>query len=150
MTWVALVIVAIILIAMSMYYPRTAFGLLGTLLVAGVIVYRLTGTNEGSRPIAAEQLQLQNLHMKKSYADSYDLIGRIRNNADRSLREFSVLVQALDCPETTDRKNCSIVGEKNVSVYLQVPPQQARDFRENVYFGQIQPVGSLQWRYQLY
>ncbi len=150
MTWIALLIVAVILIAMSMYYPRIAFSLLGVLLVSAIIIYRLTGSDVNGQSIPPEKLALENLHMQKSYADSYDLLGRIRNNADRPLREFSVLVQALDCPQAKDTVDCSIIGEKNISVYIQVPSRQARDFRENIYFGQIQPTKTLAWRYHLY
>ncbi len=150
MTWIAILIVAIILIAMSLHYPRVAFGLLGVLLVAGIIVYRITDSAENSGIIAAEQLALDNLHMTTAYGDSYYLAGRIRNLSDKSLREFSVLVQALDCPQETDSADCLIIGEKNISIFTKVPPKQARDFRENVYFGQIQPAHVLVWRYQLY
>ncbi len=150
MTWIAILAVAILLIVISMNYPRVAFSLLGGLLVAGVIVYRLTGGDESSKPIAAKLLALENLHMSKSYGDSYYLAGRIRNQSDRPLREFSILVQALDCPQAIDNANCIIIGEKNISVFSNVPPKQARDFKENVYFGQLQPSQSLVWRYQLY
>jgi len=150
MTWIALLVVAVILIVMSLRYPRIAFSLLGVLLVAGVIVYRLTGGDQNSKPIAAELLTLENLHMSKSYGDSYYLAGRIRNRSDRALREFSLLVQALDCPRANDDQDCQIIGEKTVSIYSKVPPKQARDFRENIYLGQLQPAHILVWRHQLY
>jgi hypothetical protein len=54
-----------------------------------------------------------------------------------------------DCTGDTPARNCVTIEEKNESVYLTIPPGQARDFQESIYLGTLKPKGRLEWNYSV-
>jgi hypothetical protein len=153
MQWILLALAALALIVASTRYPRFAFGTLAVLVVLAVILYRLTTgeRDRGRTLIEPSQLALTDVDIRRGYADSYVFNARIRNDAgNASLVEIELRLSMLDCPAGRDSNgDCSVIGQRVERVPLDVPPRQVRDFSEIFNFGTIEPLGRLDWRYEI-
>jgi hypothetical protein len=79
-------------------------------------------------------LVCENVTLKPDYS-SYKMSGRIKNNSRKfTLKQVAFVVTMQDCAGESTSKNCITIGEGNGSVYLGIPPGQARDFGESIYF----------------
>ena len=73
--------------------------------------------------------------------------GRIRNLSDEyTLTAATLRITIQDCNED---KVCDTVLERDKRLYLEVPPNQARDFDRSVNQSGIRIRGSAEWSYQL-
>lgn len=152
MAWV-IAIVVLVLLVVSAGFRKLALGLVVIAVVGGVIAY-LYGQAEEKQSltrIPVSQLVFENVRLNPDYS-SYKLSGRIKNNsAQFTLTKLVFAITMQDCTGDVSARNCVTIGETNESVYLTVPPGQARDFQDSVYFsgGALKPKGRLEWNYSV-
>lgn len=152
MAWL-LGIVILILLVVSTGFRKFALSLVALAAVVGGFFY-LQSEHEESRSlsrISISELVFENVTLKP-YSGSYKLSGRIKNNsAKHTLKQVNLVVTTQDCSGETRSPNCITIGERNEDLFLSVPPGQARDFEESVYFsgGPLNPKGHLEWNYSV-
>lgn len=152
MAWV-IAIVVLVLLVVSAGFRKLALGLVVIAVVGGVIAYFYGQAEERQSltRIPASQLVLENVRLNPDYS-SYKLSGRIKNNsAQFTLTRIVFAITMQDCTGDAPARNCVTIGETNESVYLTIPPGQARDFQDSVYFsgGALKPKGRLDWNYSI-
>lgn len=99
--------------------------------------------------IATTELGFEDVNLKPVYGN-YRLAGRIKNNSSQfTLREVWLVITMQDCAGEGAGQRCVTIGESKDKLYLAIPPGQARDFEEPVYFtgGALRPKGKLEWAY---
>jgi hypothetical protein len=158
MLWVIL-IVAIIIAAFAVpRFGKVVLGLIGILLVlgfiSGIVLFVVNQREQAERQAARARIQkseieLIDLGLGSSYGTgSYKLGGRVRNRSSRyTLTEMRLKFTMRDCAEAGD---CEIVGQTEDAMYVNVPPGQARDLNESIYFSGLgRPRGKHQWDYEI-
>lgn len=160
MQWILLGVVVMALLAMSSYYPKTAFGFLGALgLAAAVIVFT---TKEDAfldrQQLPVDDIQIENAVFSPGYGNSYQLNARLVNTNPSVLLKDSVLsVTMLDCPEDSSNSNesandnCVVIGQTDKRISIKIPAQQARDISVNVSFDGAKPKSrdTIRWEYRI-
>ena len=151
MHWIILGIVALALVAISVRHPRLAFAILIVLLGSAVLLLQIIpGEREReSARISASDVDLLVVEVAPSYADSFDITGRLANRSvDTALSETTLEVELRDCSSESDRVagNCPVLGITRPKVTLVVPPGHARDFSVNVSFPRIEVRGTADWK----
>ena len=75
------------------------------------------------------------------------ITGRVRNHSQAyTLRELQVRISMEDCADS----HCEVINQTDISFKPDVPPGQARDFREPLYFtSPIAPRGKLVLKYSV-
>jgi len=152
MTWIIAILVLLLLVV-SAGFRKFALGLV-VLAVAGGTIFYLYNEQERDRSltrIPASQLGLESVRLNTDYS-GYKLSGRIKNNsAQFTLTQVVFAVTMQDCIGEAPSQNCVTIGETKESVYLNIPPGQARDFQDSVYFsgGTLKPKGQLVWNYSV-
>ena len=151
MHWIILGVLALALVAISVRYPRLAFAILVVLLGSAILlVQMIPGERERqSARISPADVDVLTLEFIPSYADSFDLIGRLANRSvDTVLSETTLAVELRDCSTESDRdtRNCPGLGVTHPTVTLEVPPGHARDFRVNLSFPRITAQGTAEWK----
>jgi len=73
--------------------------------------------------------------------------GRVRNHSRAyTLRELQVRISMEDCANG----HCEVINQTDISLKPNVPPGQARDFREPLYFNSpLAPRGKLELHYKV-
>jgi hypothetical protein len=81
-------------------------------------------------------------------SSSVSLTGRVRNNDPRfTLTEIELRIRVQEC-SSPDR--CDTVGDTTESIFVNVPPQQAREISEYVFFSRIgSPRMKRTWSYDV-
>ena len=151
MHWIILGVLALALVAISVRYPRLAFAILVVLLGSAILlVQMIPGERERqSARISPADVDVLTLEFIPSYADSFDLIGRLANRSvDTVLSETTLAVELRDCSTESDgdAKNCPVLGVAYPTVTLEVPPGHARDFRVNPSFPRITVQETAEWK----
>ena len=154
MHWLLLGIIALALIVVAGRHPRTAFGLFAALLAGTILMLQLSsGEKErGSALISPGDVLLSRVHFKPGYAGSFDLSGRLANQAsDAQIVEVVLEVQLRDChpPDQGEARDCQVLGTESPRLVLAVPPGEARDFMANLSFPRTQSRGEIDWTYRV-
>jgi hypothetical protein len=121
-------------------------------LVVGVAFY-LNDRHEEEQSltrISASELSFENLLLKQDY-NSYKIVGRIINHSQRfEASDISIVVTVQDCKPDVSPPSCLVIGESKESLFLNIPPGQARDFEHYVFFDTpVKPQGQLSWDYRI-
>lgn len=152
MVWIVGIIVLILLVV-SPGFRKFAGGLITVAVLVGVFFY-FKNEREESRSLSLikkSELVFENVTLKPDYS-SYEIVGRIKNNSPRyTLKQVTFMIRMQDCSGGEPSQNCITIGESNETVYLNIPPGQARDFGEFVFFsgGGFKPNGRLEWNYSV-
>lgn len=150
MHWLLLAGLVLVLVIMSIRFPRVGLPILGVFVVVGSLLFFYTQgeVEKASALIATDRIQLDHMKFEGGYAGSYNVSGRIRNqSAAHTLTEVTIQLVMSDCAPQTDE--CEILGDVSTRIATHVPPGQARDFKGNVYFEKAQPRGEVAWDYQV-
>ena len=150
MHWIILGILALALVAISVRYPRLAFAILIVLLGGAVLLLQIIpGEREReSVQISVSEVELLMMDIAPSYANSFDLSGRLGNHSnDAELSETTLEVELRDCSSDSERvaNNCPVLGIAHPRITLVVPPGQVRDFSISVNFPRVQVRGEADW-----
>lgn len=152
MAWLAGIVVLILLVVFP-GFRKFAGGLVALAVVVGGFFY-LQNEREESHSLSRiknHELIFENVTLNPDYS-SYKIAGRIKNNSAKyTLKEVTLIVTMQDCSGESRSQNCITIGESNETMYITVPPGQARDFDESVYFPgeNINPKGHLAWNYSV-
>jgi len=154
MHWLLLGIIALALIVAAGRFPRTAFGLFVALLAGAILMLQLnSGEKErGSALISPGDVLISRVQFKPGYAGSFDLSGRLTNQAsDAQIVEVVLEVQLRDChpPDQGEARDCQVLGTESPRLVLAVPPGEARDFMVNLSFPRTQSRGEIDWTYRV-
>ncbi|MGR3984806.1 MAG: hypothetical protein OD817_06080 [Gammaproteobacteria bacterium] len=155
MQWLLLGVVAIALLIMSNWYPKTAFAVLGALgLAAAAIVFTTREDALLSRQqLPAADIRIENAVITPAYGDSYQFNARLTNtHASILLKESALSITMLDCPLGLDDfadESCSVIGQSDLRINLKIPAGQSRDISKNVFFSDARPAGAVRWKYKI-
>lgn len=160
MAWIigAVVIVGFIwLMVANERFRRVGFGLIA-LIVIGIVVLWL-GERKNHREFL-EQIARENAAIPHSQVELRDLAlgagsyptltGTVVNHSSYPIRQVTLVVSLRDCPTTTSEAGCTIIGQDDVSAYVDVPSGQARAINTSVNLtSAAAPVGHWGWIYSL-
>jgi hypothetical protein len=76
---------------------------------------------------------------------SWRVKGNVTNRSSHELSGFTIKIEVQDCPVSSDR--CTTIGEKEVSTYLSVPPNQMRAFEEFISLRDMPESKKWGWTY---
>ncbi len=166
MQWILLAVVAIALLALSTRYPKTAFGILGALTLAAVVIVFTTHDEAalGRQKLPVADVDISNAVMTPAYGGSHQLYARLANkNPSRTLREVTISITMLDCPgdvagqvddqlshmaSSPSAASCVVIGQAAERFNVQIPPRQSRDISRNLFF-RAAATGTLRWQYRI-
>ena len=153
MQWIALAVVCTALIVVSYYSPKIGFSLLGALaaIIGTLYFLNLDESEKTSFPIDRESVQLSDTDAEESYGGSWDYSGRLANSSGKVITDARIRITLRDCPAGTEAVSdeCPVIGEEVDFVAINVPPRQARDFRNNITFKNAVQKGVLFWNFEL-
>ncbi|MDH3505223.1 MAG: hypothetical protein OEZ41_01265 [Nitrospirota bacterium] len=150
---IAIILLILIMILVATYLPKFRRALGMTLMVLlgaiGFIIWQDTQEWELEfQRIPAAQAQLSHMQVRPGLnSRSFVVTGRLQNAA-QSFTILSATLQATieDCHLT----ECEIVGQEDVEILLEIPPNQARDFSITMPFPTIPKIiGEATWRYDI-
>jgi hypothetical protein len=149
MAWVIGIVVLILLVVSAGF--RKFAGILVLIAVIGGVIFWQYQDNEEKKSktrIKQSQLLFEDVSLKRSYG-SYDMVGRITNNSSQyTLKGVQLKLTFRDCDN--ENKNCVIVAEDDEYIYINIPPKQARDFKESVYlYSDLKIKGKMVWDYKI-
>lgn len=146
-----LLAIALIALAASFIDIKKYAGVMFLAFVVAVIAtyFVLDGNKQAARDrIAASELVLKDINIAAK-SSSYRITGRVLNNSETAeVLSFGLEVLAWDCTPETDTTEqrgydvkCVTIGEVEEQVFVEIPPGQARDIDDQVYFH----GGKLNW-----
>lgn len=124
--------------------------LLVIIILAGAHYYyddfeRRNESEAASIRISPDEIELTDLEFSDPFTQSYanEITGRVRNNSDwYKLDTLYLMVQLVD---TYDDRS-EIIGDDEIAIRVDVPPQQVRDFIVQPHFGTLHsPKGKWDW-----
>ncbi len=100
--------------------------------------------------IPINQIQLTNVRLGQG--NFRELSGEARNNSSYELTGINLVVKAFDCPTDSITADCVTIGQdNNVSIYIDVPPNQVRGISSAyVSLNDMPPIkGRFLWSYDI-
>ena len=153
MVWIIGPVVLILLVVSAGF--RKFAGIFVLIAVIGGVIYwqyqekyQENEEKQSKTRIKQSELLFEDVSLKTSYGSS-DMVGRITNNSSQyTLKEVQLKLTFRDCDK--DNKNCIIVAEDDLFFYINIPPKQARDFKELVYlYSDLKIKGKMVWDYKI-
>jgi hypothetical protein len=146
-------IAILILLVVSTGFRKFTLAIVALATVAGGVYYFHSKHQEelAKSRIPAAQVAISNGRINLKYS-TYHFTGRIANNSAKyTLTQVALAITARDCASDSAPQSCVTIGETNETMYINVPPGQARDFDETLYFsgGGLTPKGSMVWQYKV-
>jgi hypothetical protein len=150
---IALILLIVIMILVASYLPkfRRALGMTLIILLGaiGFIIWQDTQEREFEfQRIPIVQAQLSHMQVRPGLnSRSFVVTGRLQN-AGLSFTILSATLQATieDCHAV----ECEIIGQEEVVILLEIPPNQARDFSITIPFPTMPKIiGEPTWRYEI-
>ena len=150
---IAIFLLILFMIFVATYLPkfRRAMGMTLMVLLGaiGFIIWQDTQERELEfQRIPIAQAKLSHMQVRPGLnSRSFVVTGRLQN-ADQSFTILSATLQATleDCYAT----KCEIVGQEEVEIPLEIPPNQARDFSLTIPFPTVPKIiGEPTWRYAI-
>lgn len=151
MVWEITLVVVFVLLVVSAGLRKAVIALVAITVVGGAIAFYYSQEEElqSQSRIPVSHLGLENMQLNPNYG-GYKVSGRIKNNSNQfTLNRIVFVITMQDCSGDAASQSCVTIGESNISPFLTIPPGQARDFQESVYFsgGTLKPKGRLDWHY---
>lgn len=122
---------------------------LSVILLGALLVFAFTERENRKRDEARRLIPLSDVVIDDARLAGLDRFsGRVRNaNRFHTLEVLEIEVTIRDCAESG---NCEVVGQTRESIYAEVPPGQARDVSDYVFFSPSPRVrGRMEWSYVL-
>ena len=150
---IALILLIVVMILVAAYLPkfRRALGMTLMLLLGaiGFIIWQDTQERKLEfQRIPAAQAQLSHMQVRPGLnSRSFVVTGRLQNTA----QSFTILSATLQATiEDCHTAECEIIGQEEVEILLEIPPNQARDFSITIPFHTIPKImGDPTWRYEI-
>lgn len=152
MAWLLAIVVLVLLVASS-GFRKFALGIVGVAVVGGGIYYLHHEHEEDliKSRIPIKQVVISDGRIGLQYGTTYHFTGRITNTSTKyTLTQMDLSVSAKDCTGGNN-PTCVVIGNAQETVFKDIPPLQARDFDESLYFhgDRVAPKGVLQWTYDI-
>lgn len=153
MIWglIGLILVAVLL-ALTVTQKNVGRALpLAAALVVGIIGffawYQDHGLKVSEQRIPADQVELVDIKLNSEARGVKVVTGRVRNHSGQyTLTQVQVQISMEDCLDG----HCEVIDQTRVTLKPLVPPGQARDFRERVFFtSPATPRGEARLNYQV-
>ena len=154
MVWIIGLVVLILLVVSAGF--RKFAGIFVLIAVIGGVIYwqyqekyQENEEKQSKTRIKQSELLFEDVSLiNTSYGSPY-MVGRITNNSSQyTLKEVQLKLTFRDCDK--DNKNCIIVAEDDLFFYINIPPKQARDFKESVYlYSDLKIKGKMVWDYKI-
>ena len=150
MNWLATLTIDAVTIYFIIRFAWFRNSLLVIMILAGALFYYIDFQQRNDNEIASirilpAEIQLTDLEFSDPFAQfsSNEITGKIRNNSNwYELDTLYLKVQLVD----TYNDRSEIIGADEVSIWVDVPPQQARDFIAKPNLGTLKsPKGKLNW-----
>ena len=151
MQWIFLLVIVVSLFYLSRFFPKTAFSVLGVLVIgAGVMVLTTTEMAQFNRgKIANQDIQIENPVLTPTYAEGYRFNARLFNaNQTHTLRELVISITMLDCA-SDEPESCRVIGQEDERINVGIPPGQARDVSRTISFDNAATTGTLKWEFKV-
>ncbi len=151
MQWILLLVIVAALFYLSRYFPKTAFSILGVLVIGAVaMILTTTETAQFNRgKIANEDILIENPVLTPTYAEGYRFNARLFNsNQNHSLQELAISITMLDCVND-EPESCRVIGQDDERINVQIPPGQARDISRTLSFDSAAATGILKWEFKV-
>lgn len=150
MAWIVGIVILILLVVSAGF--RKFAGVIVLICAVGGLLYWLYQENEeaeSKKRISTSDLKFEGVFLKPSYS-SYDLVGRITNNSVKyTLKAIQIKLIFKDC-DKINSSNCIVVAQDDEHIYINIPPGQARDFKEGVYLSSnLNIKGTMAWEYTI-
>ena len=125
--------------------PLAAAIVIGT--VASLAWYQGHKLKLSKQRIPAAEVELADMQLTNEARGVKSLSGRIRNHSQNyTLVEVRIQVSMEDCAD----QHCEVINQTEVTLKPDVPPGQARDFREQIAFqSELAPRGKPELKYQV-
>ena len=152
MLWLIIPLAAVVVLFFS-GFRKSAGALLIAALISAAVLYGLENVQDkrATDRIAASEILLQDVALRRTFDATYELTGRITNKSEKyRVDGISVQVRLSDCRSVGDA-DCEYIGDQLAHVQVTVPPQQTRSLVATFYFGKEhrKPKGSLAWRHEI-
>lgn len=151
MAWVIGIIILILLVV-SAGFRKFAGALILIVAVGGFLFWQYQENEEkrSKNRVSPSELVFEDVELQSSYGDGFDMVGRITNTSGKyTVKGVQLKIIFRDCPKA-EKSNCVIVAEENEHLYVSIPPNQARDFKETVYlYPDLNVRGKLVWDYKV-
>ena len=148
---IIIILFIVILILTAFLFPRFRRSLWTTLVIvlcvlAGIIWYDNRQRELQKSRISPNQIELHHMQTKPGLSPrSFIVTGRLGNpSVDLTITMFVLQVTLKDCAAG----GCQVIGQEDRRIFLQVPPNQSRDFEVNVPFSSVVDLkGTPQWQF---
>ena len=146
-------IAVLILLVVSAGFRKFAAIIVALAAIGGGIYYLYDQRQEklSKTRIPASQVAISGGRINLQYG-TYHFSGRITNNSQKfTLAQVELAVTVRDCVPNSTPRSCVTIGDTRETLYINVPPGQARDFDESLYFPgkKLAPNGELEWQYKI-
>jgi len=145
-------ILVVVLLALTITQKNVGRALpLAAIIVVGIIGffawYQDHELKLSKQRIPAAEVELVDMKLSNEARGVKAVTGRVRNRSQQyTLMQVQVLVSMEDCID----QHCEVIDQTTIIIKPEVPPGQARDFRERAYFNStITPRGKLELKYQV-
>jgi hypothetical protein len=145
-----ILVVVLLALALTKRNARRAIPL-AAVFVVGIIAflawYQDHELQLSKQRIPVNEVELADMQLSDEARGVKSISGRIRNHSsDYTLVELQVQVSMEDCID----EHCEVINQTDVTLKPTIPPGQARDFRERVYFkSTLAPRGKPVLHYQV-
>lgn len=132
-------LVGIAILSLVVVSPRfrkfaVVFVVIASVIGVALWQYQEYERNKSKSSIHPSELILQNMEFKPLDTDyEFEMTGRVINNSEKyTLKSIVLIVTTQECSDSA-QTDCLIVSEQQESLYLTVPPHQARYFKKDIY-----------------
>ena len=134
-------------------YRKVAFALTVLAMVVGVSLYYYYERQQekATTRVAASEVVLENIILRHTFRNSYELAGLARNNSEvHGIDRIAFEITLRDCP-VAGKASCAILGKTTASATVTIPPQEARQFIASMYFPgpDFKIKGRVVWDYEM-
>ena len=121
-------------------------------MLGGLVWWTLSKSEQSAsrKRIALSELELIDFGLGKSIISflSHEIGGRIRNKSPRyTLERLALKITINDCVQDlhSEKERCDIVAQSDEVISVNIPPGQARDFKQGVGLPYVR--GKMTWYY---
>jgi len=151
MAWIVGIVILILLVV-SAGFRKFAGVIVLIIALAGFLFWQYQENEEkkSKNRVSSSELIFEGVSLKSSYGSGYDMVGRITNTSTKyTVKGVQLKLTFRDC-DKEDQNKCIIIAEDDEYIYVEIPPRQARDFKESVYlYSDINVKGKLVWDYKI-
>ncbi len=148
MKWLAF-IVFLVMLAVSAGFRKFAGVIVLVGAVGGILIwqYQVYEENQSRKNILPAEVTLEDVSLS-TLNENYKLTGRLFNHSEKhNLSGVQLKLTVSDCA-IGERNNCVIIKEADEYIYIDIPSQQARDFKKNIFlYSDIDIKGKLNLGY---